>query len=498
MPVQAMCAVCGIRVMLASGPAIGLKTCPNCREPFVVLSPDVGAEDRVAANSSVGESAPMAVRSAPDALDRAEVLAAFGGRIEPVRPTLLYRIWTLIVAGVMILLPLIYVGLIGLVAYGVYYHATRDIALFQNVKSGRAAFIAYVAPLVAGVVVVVFMLKPLFARPARPPQRQGLDPDQELLLFSFIENICRTVGAPSPERIEVDCQVNASARLDNGPLAPRRRLVLTIGLPLAAGLNLKEFAGVMAHEFGHFSQSAGMRLSYLIRSINHWFARVVYERDGWDQTLADWSSQGNIYTMLVVWLARGGLADPARLVGSHVAGACRERVPRRARWSSTPIDTRPAWSGGPVFRDTMEKVGELSLASQGAYADLSSSWKEQRLPDDLPRLVLANVPKFRPGGAAVVSNDERRGGTGDFRYSTRRATRYGWRRPSRSNRAPDSSHSTGRRRVCSRTSMPCLAQPRSTITRGCWIRASSPRLHPVAEAVASTTVAQEGAAARTV
>ena len=121
-------------------------------------------------------------------------------------------------------------------------------------------------------VVVVFMLKPLFARPARPPQRQGLDPDQEPLLFSFIENICRTVGAPSPERIEVDCQVNASARLDNGPLAPRRRLVLTIGLPLAAGLNLKEFAGVMAHEFGHFSQSAGMRLSYLIRSINHWFA----------------------------------------------------------------------------------------------------------------------------------------------------------------------------------------------------------------------------------
>ena len=29
-----------------------------------------------------------------------------------------------------------------------------------------------------------------------------------------------------------------------------------------------------------------MRLTYLIRSINGWFARVVYERDEWDETLA--------------------------------------------------------------------------------------------------------------------------------------------------------------------------------------------------------------------
>ncbi len=31
-------------------------------------------------------------------------------------------------------------------------------------------------------------------------------------------------------------------------------LVLTIGLPLVAGLSAKEFAGILAHEFGHFTQ----------------------------------------------------------------------------------------------------------------------------------------------------------------------------------------------------------------------------------------------------
>jgi hypothetical protein len=62
-------------------------------------------------------------------------------------------------------------------------------------------------------------------------------------------------------------------------------LVLTIGMPLVAGMSLRQFAGVLAHEFGHFSQGAGMRLSFIIRSINLWFMRVVYERDDWDERL---------------------------------------------------------------------------------------------------------------------------------------------------------------------------------------------------------------------
>ncbi len=37
-------------------------------------------------------------------------------------------------------------------------------------------------------------------------------------------------------------------------------LVLTLGLLLiAAGLTERELAGVIAHEFGHFRQGAGMR-----------------------------------------------------------------------------------------------------------------------------------------------------------------------------------------------------------------------------------------------
>ena len=95
-----------------------------------------------------------------------QVLAAFGGRIEPVRPTILYRLWILIVAAVMVLLPLVYIAIIGLVVGAVVYHAIHNVSIFQHVRGGALKFAAliYAAPLVAGAMVVALMIKPLFAR----------------------------------------------------------------------------------------------------------------------------------------------------------------------------------------------------------------------------------------------------------------------------------------------------------------------------------------------
>ena len=137
-----------------------------------------------------------------------------------------------------------------------------------------------------GLIVILFMVKPLFAgRPPAPPA-MALDTEQERLLFAFIGRICRLVGAPRPRRVEVNCAVNAAASFRLGAASLfGQDMTLTIGLPLVAGLSMRQFAGVLAHEFGHFSQGAGMRLTYVIRQINGWFFRVVYERDRWDLEL---------------------------------------------------------------------------------------------------------------------------------------------------------------------------------------------------------------------
>src|SRR5208282_3052405 len=106
---------------------------------------------------------------------------------------------------------------------------------------------------------------------------------------ALVDKVCGLVNAPVPKRVDINCDVNAAAGLRRGWLSAMvgNDLVLTIGMPLAAGLTAEEFAGVLAHEFGHFGQGVGMRLTYVVRSINLWFLRVVYQRDSWDVWLAN-------------------------------------------------------------------------------------------------------------------------------------------------------------------------------------------------------------------
>ncbi len=340
-------------------------------------------------------------------LSPGEILSAFRGEIEPVRPTLLYRAWILIVAGIMVLLPLVYVALVGLVAAGVLYHAVHNIAIFGAIGGSRsgakAALALYVTPLVLGGVVVAFMLKPLFARPAKRPKQKTLDPSDEPLLHAFVDGVCTSVNSPRPARIEVDCQVNASAHREGGLLGLfGGRLVLTVGLPLAAGLSLRQFAGVLAHEFGHFSQGAGMRLYGLIMRVNRWFARVVYERDEWDESLEGWShaehwgiaALGHL-AKAAVWLTRRVLQ--ALMWVGHAASAF---LSRQMEFDADRYEARMV--GGEAFASTCHRLRELGLAEQGAFADLQSSWQQRRLPDNFPKLVMANVPQIpEPVRAAV-------------------------------------------------------------------------------------------------
>ncbi|MFI5457986.1 MAG: MJ0042-type zinc finger domain-containing protein [Isosphaerales bacterium] len=346
-------------------------------------------------------------------LTPAQVLSAFGGKIEPIRPSALYRTWVAIVAMVMVMLPLVYIAIIGLVVAGLCYHAVHHFTVFHTLGGGSAqvAAVIYLVPLFAGATVVIFMLKPLFARPARREKQRVLDPQVEPLLHAFVDGVCASVGAPRPTRIEVSCDVNAGARRE-GPLLGvfGNELVLLIGLPLAAGLTLKQFAGVLAHEFGHFSQGAGMRLFVLIMTINTWFARVVYDRDSWDEKLAASSTDKNMYVVfwaglsrLAVWLTRRVLW--ALMFVGHVVSAF---LSRQMETDADRYEARMV--GGNVFAETMWCLRVMSLANHGAYTDLASSWQERRMPDNFAKLLLANIPQI-PTDVVAASREAMDKGT---------------------------------------------------------------------------------------
>ena len=74
--------------------------------------------------------------------------------------------------------------------------------------------------------------------------------------FEFLECVCDETGAPFPDRVFVNFEVNASAGSEVSLVSLVRppRCQLIVGLGLMNLLNLTEFKGLLAHELGHFSQ----------------------------------------------------------------------------------------------------------------------------------------------------------------------------------------------------------------------------------------------------
>jgi Zn-dependent protease with chaperone function len=348
------------------------------RRGFPVAIPAHLAHPLISMN---GSTEPVAARANPSPL------GAFSGPVPRTKTGLLYSAGLAVVAFAMVLLPVLYLALIVLTAWLIFLHLKHDTWIFDGAagRAGLFRLIFYLGPAVAGGILVFFMVKPFFAAKTKAPQPITLDPAKEPLLFAFVRKVCGLVGAAEPCRIDVDCQVNASAGLRRGLWS--HDLVLTIGLPLAGGLDMRQFAGVLAHEFGHFSQGAGMRLTYVIRRINLWFARVVYERDEWDAKL-DRAARGSDYRIgVVLHMGRGCVWATRRILWAlmHAGHAISCFMLRQMEYDADSYEAKVA--GSDAFESTAARLRVLNVATQTAYQDAQQSWASKRLPEDLPLLI---------------------------------------------------------------------------------------------------------------
>jgi hypothetical protein len=323
----------------------------------------------------------------------ASLNAAFTGTFEPTEVSRMYRVGLVLTTFGMALLLAVYVGLILFTSYGVFHHL-RYGEHELHTPSGNPVGHFFLA--VTGAIVVFFLIKPCFAGKPEEPPRYSLTPKSDPALFAFITQICEHVRAPVPSRVDVDCRINASAGFRRGLLSMRGDdVVLTIGLPLVAGLNMQEFAGVLAHEFGHFAQGAGMRLTYIIRMTDFWFARVVYERDRWDEAIhqAAWrvDLRLGIFLHLIrftIWLSR-------RLLWllMHVGHTVSCFMLRQMEYDADSYEAKLA--GSVAFAQTTAKVESLNAASLWVSNKMNETWRNNRLPENLPgfiALAVRNVP----------------------------------------------------------------------------------------------------------
>ena len=249
--------------------------------------------------------------------------------------------------------------------------------------------VIYAGPPIAGGIVTVFLLKPLIIRPPRPPEPLQLTRQQEPMLFEFLDHLCRALHSPRPSRVFVDLRVNASAAVRGWRGFFLGQIDLTIGLPLAVGLTLPQFTGVLAHEFGHFSQHAGLRSYFLIQTIQNWFSRVVHQRDKMDAWLDHQLGRRDWRVKSVAAVAKGAVDLSRKYLafltraGAWISAAFSRQMEFDAdRWETAIV-------GVDAFEETSRQLPLLEAGLQLAWQDVSHGWSVSTFPENVADLALA-------------------------------------------------------------------------------------------------------------
>lgn len=384
--------------------------CERCGQHFEFPTASAGAVVDCPACGQSTSLLPSQASSSDDTLTELEIESWFGSAIA-VRPIpAAYTCALLLVAGIMLLLPVAYLCLVATAAYGVFWYAIHGLGLVSGGSLGTVFIrsILYVAPIIGGLMVVFFMLKPFLAKRATRPDPIHLDPLKHPLLYQFAEHICRLLGVPMPAKIYLDSRVTASGGLLR--LTGRKRAIM-LGLPLLTSMDTQQLAFVLAHELGHCGQGTALRLQGVVKGINDWFERIVYERDTWDESFAAWakSFEGSQLWLvagcgqLAVWLSRQILKF-FMFLGRATSCLLSRRMEYHADSCGIAV------AGSEALESSLIRLREQELIQSLAVDALGKMWNVRReLPDDFPeflRLLGERLPpEFNEGSFGTLTNE---------------------------------------------------------------------------------------------
>lgn len=367
------CQHCGQNIEFPSEGAGMLVACPHCSSETILTA---------------GQTF---VQTVGDEITAAELKEALAGVIPRRRISVLYQAGMVLVLLFMALLPLAYLAFALAVGYATWWYGVHARVILSGFTGGLYVLIfkliLYLGPSVGGGFAFFFMFKPIFARRRKQAEPIELNPAQHPRLYQFIAHLSDMLRVSMPRRIYLNCDLNASAGFHRGFISLLGNdLVLNVGLPLLAGLNTRQFAAVIAHELGHCTQSFAMRVSYIINSINLWFARVVYERDSWDEAFDEWANSVKDWriSIIVVCSAIAVMVSRAVLwLLMRIGQAASCFLSRQMEYHADSCAVAVAGSSG--LESLLIRFREQAVLSGLAYNGLSQFWKQKhQLPDSLP------------------------------------------------------------------------------------------------------------------
>ncbi len=338
-------------------------------------------------------------------LTKAQIVAAFKKPIEPIERTKGYGTSLVRVATTMIVAPtafvtLVVLGTIGLPIFFVVWRSGQEEGHIMNPLVLLPLMLCAFVLLAAWIPVITLVggaLSVLFGGQPKRPGTRSLTREQQPVLYEFVDQICQKLDAPSPTRINLDCEYNASASFDSGWMNfSKQNYVLTLGVPLIATQSAPQLASVIAHEFGHFCQTGGMRAGYLIRYLNGWFMHAAYRKAVRDET-ADYvianSDVGGFGILWVIYYWIGLLGRQLMLWFGMAGHAISGVLSREMEYDADRYAVHLAGSKG--FAESMRAVEKNAVAYEVTMANLQMLFEYGVLVDNIPRFMM-HISKTMP------------------------------------------------------------------------------------------------------
>ena len=237
-----------------------------------------------------------------------------------------------------------------------------------------------------GLMFFVFMFKFLFSSSKSDnPMRLQLVEHEQPQLFAFIRQLTKDTKTKFPKKIFISPDVNAMVFYNSNfwSLFFPVRKNLEIGLGLVNTLNVSEFKGVLAHEFGHFSQRS-MKIGSYIYTVNRVIFNLVYEHDNWDQVLSSWAQTGGIFGFfagLTFWLVER-VRDLLKLA-YNLINVNYMKLSREMEYHADLVAV--SVSGNEAFVNALRKVEFSAVAYEVTTSQLNSQISKGKASENIFR-----------------------------------------------------------------------------------------------------------------
>jgi hypothetical protein len=392
------CPQCAHTVKASDGLAGKKVQCPKCQRILTIPAPKpalVGAAASAGTTTAASPSravaaVPTAVPAAPaaPAVDvREKVLAALQGKIALPPVSFVRKLGTFLILAILLAIVAVSVAAFGGLVWLLVWLVTSDL-------SGQLPQAAVTLAIAAVAIVIVCLIRPLVMPQHKSHALYPLSSSQEKLLTDFVGKLCEQVDCQPPAVVQAECSPRLA--LDRGGRK------LTIGLALTSGLSVEQLGGLIVGQLAQHRRRAASGPTNLIRAINGWYWRSVFQQDRFDQWITRVNLRPGFHLGRLVlplralsFVGRAALWLPMFLGNSAATG-----LVRRTELDADLCSARLI--GRNDFARLLERVKLVEYTWEGIFPELKFLYSEQKLPDSLPHELANRLAELAPEVSATL------------------------------------------------------------------------------------------------